>query len=366
MADVIVVGGGVVGLTIAWELAGQGTRVLLCEQGTCGAESSWAGAGMLPPGEPRGARDPAARLRAESHVLWPELSAALREATGVDNGFRREGGLVVHRLPEGAATCESESAAWRAEGVRVERVGSDSRIPGAPVLGPAERAAYFLPDMGQVRNPRHVRALIAGCAARGVEIREGEPVVGIEIRGERVAGVRTASGLHPAGTVCIAGGAWSRSVLGGRCPDLDVTPVRGQIVLLRAASRPFACIVEEGLRYVVPRDDGRVLIGSTEDRVGFDRRTTGEGIAGLLSFALELVPALRTAAVERTWAGLRPGTGRGVPTLGPVPGTQGLFVATGHYRTGLQMSPITGRLLAAAILGRTPSVPLAPYLPPVV
>ena len=349
--DVIVIGGGVIGLSIAWELAGQGASVRLLEQGQFGQEASWAGAGMLPPGNPELARSPEARLRAESHALWPDWTERLRAETGIDNGYARCGGIEV-RLNGSSTELNAEVAAWRSEGVLVETPNLDEFGQRFPALHPHVSSGYVLPELGQVRNPRHLKALVSACAARGVDLRAGCPVVGFDHSANRIAAARTPAEEHRAAEFVVAGGAWSRELLRQAGHDISIEPVRGQIVLLEARPLPFRCVIQSGLRYLVPRADGRILIGSTEEHVGFDKRNTAEAVSDLIDFARGIVPALGAARFERCWSGLRPHATNGLPHIGRLPGTANLSVAAGHFRAGLQLSPITAVKVANAILGR--------------
>ena len=349
--DVLVIGGGVIGLSIAWELAGQGASVRLLEQGQLGQEASWAGAGMLIPGNPDLAQSPEARLRAESHVLWPDWTECLRAETGIDNGYVRCGGIEV-RLNGSAAELDAEIAAWRAEGVTVETPSLDELRRCFPALHPDMSSGYSLPELGQVRNPRHLKALVTGCALRGVDLQTGSPVIGFDRAGDRIVSARTPLEEHHAAEFIVAGGAWSRELLRQAGHNVSIEPVRGQIVLLEARPLPFRCVIQSGLRYLVPRADGRILIGSTEEHAGFDKRNTAEGVAGLIDFARSVVPALGAARFERCWSGLRPHATNGLPHIGRIPETRNLSVAAGHFRAGLQLSPITAVMVANAVLRR--------------
>ena len=353
--DVIVIGGGVIGLSIAFELAGQGASVRVLEQGQFGQEASWAGAGILPPGNPEWARTPEARLRAASHVLWTDWTERLRAETGIDNGYSRCGGLEV-RANGAASELDAEVAAWRAEGVVVETPDLDELRDRFPALHPNITSGYVLPELGQVRNPRHLKALIAACASRGVDLRAGNPVVAFDRAGDRIIATRTTGDEHHAAEFVVAGGAWSRELLRQAGHDLAIEPIRGQIVLLEARPLPFRSVIQVGARYLVPRADGRILIGSTEEHAGFDKRNTAEAVAGLIDFACGLVPALSDARFERCWSGLRPHAPGGLPHIGRLPGTTNLCVAAGHFRAGLQLSPITAVMVANMIVGGTPSV----------
>jgi len=350
-SDVVVIGGGVIGLSIAWELAREGVRVRVLEQGLFGQEASWAGAGMLPPGNPEFARTTEARLRGESHLLWPQWTELLKSRTGIDNGFHRCGGVEVVP-PASVETLDDKITAWHGEGVRVQSLDRHGLHEKIPCLHPEIHTGYFLPELGQVRNPRHLKALYQACLSEGVDLRAGTPVVDFVREGERVRAVKTLGDEFTAADFIVAGGAWSRSILQRAGHDATFEPVRGQIVLLETQSHRFHHVIEVGSRYLVPRPDGRVLIGSTEERVGFEKRTTAAGVSGLIDFARQLVPSLDNARFERCWAGLRPYAPGGLPRLGRVPGSKNLILAAGHFRAGLQLSPMTAVLIRQLVLGQ--------------
>ena len=354
--DVLILGGGVIGLSVAWELAREGVTVELLERGRVGREASWAGAGMLPPGNLEAAATPLDRLRGLSHALWPRWSERLRAETGVDNGFLRPGTLHVELDAGQGGACGPDDPV--APGVRAERLTGEETRRLEPHLTPTVTGAVHLPDGGQVRNPRHVRALRLACEHAGVAILESTPAHRLRVRGGRLTGVDTPRGGRTAGTVIVCGGAWSAGLLEGIGVRVPIRPVRGQIVLLHSPAPPLTRVVERGTRYLVPRADGRTLVGSVEEHVGFEVRTTAAAVGGLIDFARGLVPVLADAEVERAWAGLRPGSPDGLPMLGPVPGVAGLFLAAGHHRNGLQMSPGTGHLIARLVTGRDPGLSL--------
>lgn len=349
--DVIVIGGGVIGLSIAWELARNNITVRVLEQGQFGQEASWAGAGMLPPGNPAAARTAEAKLRGGSHLLWPEWTGQLRSVTGIDNGFHRCGGVEVCP-PESHESLDARIAAWQAEQVAIEPLAAESLHRLVPALHPEIASGYLLPELGQVRNPRHLKALLQACATSGVDLCPGTPVVDFVRSGERITSVRTPGEDFCASEVIVAGGAWSRTILQRAGLETDFEPVRGQIVLLETRPSLIRHVIEVGNRYLVPRPDGRVLIGSTEERAGFEKRTTAGGVAGLIEFARRLIPELGNARFERCWAGLRPFAPGGLPRIGRVPGTSNLSLAAGHFRAGLQLSPMTAVLIRKLILGQ--------------
>lgn len=357
--DVLIVGGGVIGLTTAYYLAGRmSARVTVLDRGPLGREASWAGAGIVPPAgtaPAEAASTPFDRLRAFSTAVLPELTVELRASTGLDNGYRVCGGV------EFPADERIDTAAWTREAVEWKEVRGDELRRVEPALATGLGPAYFLPRMAQIRNPQHLQALVVAAAGRGVEFRPHCPAVVLERDGRRIAGVATANGPLTADRVLICAGAWTDTLLAPLGCTIESRPVRGQIALLRCATPVLRRVVLAGKRYVVPRDDGRVLVGSTEEDAGFDPSTTAEAIGDLLAFATGLAPALGRAPVERCWAGLRPGSPDGLPTLGPVPGFDNLWVAAGHFRAGLQLSAATGLLMAEAVTGHKPTIPLDPF-----
>ena len=362
MQDVVVIGGGVIGLTTAHALAARGLRVTVLDQGTPGQEASWAGAGILPPACPGDPQTPLARLTAASHRLWPQLSAELCEETGIDNGFAKCGGLCFSEDGHASAV-DQETAEWLRAGVRVERLSAAELAECEPRVGPETGPAFRLPETWQVRNPWHLRALIASCTRLGVTIRGGQPVDAVERSGGRVISVRTATDRYVAGAYLVSAGAWSQRLLGTADGMRRIEPVRGQIVQLSTPVPLFRHVLECGPRYVVPRQDGLVLIGATEEWVGFDKRNTPSAVKDLIEFGLRLVPALADARFERAWSGLRPHSDAGMPVMGRMPGADNLYVAAGHFRAGLHLSPITAQVMTQMITEEVPDLSLDAFAP---
>jgi glycine oxidase len=356
--DVLILGGGVIGLSAAYYLAREGARVEVVDKGDFGREASWAGAGIIPPGNPDRARTPYQQLLAHSSSMYPRVTAELRETTGIENGYWQCGGLEW--LPTGDEIAVER--AWRDEGIEFERLEPEALGKVEPALASVRRAAYFLPHMAQVRNPWHLRALLTWCEPR-VKLRPHCAVHGLAREGSRVLAAEVQDGRIAAGQYLVAAGAWTGSFLQSFGCRLDVRPVRGQIVLLNTGTPRLRRILLAGKRYVVPRSDGRVLIGSTEEDVGFDKRTTALAIGQLLSFAQEMDCGLEDAQVEHCWAGLRPGSWDGVPFLGRTPTMDNLYVAAGHFRAGIQLAPITGLVMKELLLGQTTTVPLDAFRP---
>lgn len=366
MYDCLIIGGGVVGLSIAWQAASAGLRVMVVERGALGREASWAGAGILPPANRVLAAHPLDQLRglsAELHAAWAEQ---LRELTGIDTGYRKCGGLyVAGSLGESAALRGMMSAAEE-EGVRAERLTADEAVHLEPQLAEALasgriRAAYFLPDEAQLRNPWHLVALAEACRRAGVNLLTDTEVLAIEREGQQLTSVHTATDRLIAGQVCVCAGAWTQRLLGPLQVVTGILPIRGQMLQFYCPRPPLDRIINEGNRYIVPRPDGYVLVGSTEEEAGFVKQTTEAGLCELKEFGQALVPALRTATLQRTWAGLRPGTLDGFPYLGRLPGTQNGFVASGHFRSGLYLSPATARVMTQLLLGQAPEIDISPF-----
>ncbi len=355
--DILLIGGGVIGLTTALKLTERGVSVTLLDRQATGREASWAGAGILPPGILARASSPEARLRSYSHELWSEFSDELYDRTGIDNGYRICGALEVC-TPICSKHFAEHLARWAAEGIRIQVLMRAEAEQHVADLNEELSNFAFLPDCAQIRNPRHVQALKAACLLRGVEVVEQAEGLTFETDGDRVSEVRIQSRSFQFDTLCITAGAWSATILQALRILIPVKPIRGQIAQLQLPVQPFCCIIENGRRYIVPRRDGLILVGSTEEDAGFVKQNTTEGIAGLLEFAKSLVPSLAQAEVVRTWAGLRPGTPDELPMIGAVPGFVNLFLGAGHFRAGLQMSPATGTILADLMLGETPAISL--------
>jgi glycine oxidase len=368
MHDVLIIGGGVIGLSLAWELAQRGQSVQVIDQGQPGREASWAGAGILPPATLRPGDHPLDQLRGLACELHPQWAAELKQLTGIDTGYRRCGGIYLGRTAGEAAALAAWAATLVEENIEVERLSVADLGVIEPGLRPTPgseysvlRTQYLLPGEGQLRNPRHLKALLAACEQAGVSIRPNTPAADFAIRSGELIELNADAGPLTARQFCFTAGSWTGNILQRLGIAAGVLPIRGQMVLFRCERPPVTRILNEGSRYIVPRDDGYVLAGSTEEEVGFDKRTTEEAIADLTAFARDLVPALHNATVERTWAGLRPGSFDGLPYLGPLPGIKNAFVAAGHFRTGLYLSPATAVVMSQLMLGEQPQIDLSPF-----
>jgi len=342
---VLILGGGIIGLSSAYALAEAGLRVEVVERGEFGREASWAGAGIIPPGNFDRAPTPIDKLRAYGAMHFPDFSRRLLDENGIDNEFTVCGG-VEFLTP---AEADEYPALWQAEGLAVELL----RHPPRRVARPPGLTMWHLPGFAQVRNPRHLRALVAACGQRGVRLTHGAGAERWQFRNGVVTGVTLADGsVRTAGRYVVAAGAWAGELLTPLGQPPTVHPVRGQIVLFRGPPGLVFHVLLCGKRYVVPRRDGRVLVGATEEpEAGFAKGNTSQGVAGLTDFARELVPGLRECEVEATWSGLRPGSADGLPTIAAVPGHSNVIAAVGHFRAGIQLSLGTAALVKALVTG---------------
>lgn len=356
--DVVVIGGGVIGLTSAYLLAKAGLSVEVIERGDLGREASWAGAGIIPPGmHPDLTTTSVDRLRAFSVSRFRDLSDELRTRTGIDNEY--------HPCPAVEFLTKSEidlADLWSIERIPFHRLNPQQLE--AHIRGVHGVSGYvpFCMMMAQVRNPRHLSALAAGCRDAGVTLTTHVPFLRWERVRQRVV-AHTGTGDHrAAGHYLIAAGAWADELLNPLGVRLGVRPVRGQIVLFHPGRRVLEHILIVGKRYLVPRLDGRVLVGSTEEpEAGFEKTNTPAEIDELVQFARQLVPALRDASVEKMWSGLRPGSPDGIPFIGPVPGCENVYAAVGHFRAGIQLSIGTAELVRDMIQNNPTAIPLRPY-----
>ena len=367
--DCCIIGGGIIGLSIARELAGRGRRVRVLARERRRDTASWAAAGIFPPAPD--SADPNAALTALSDRLHRAWARELRAETGIDNGLVACGGLHV------AAASRLESlrptaAAWAARGVRVDWLADRELARVEPALAAAVSAGslaggFLLPDEMRIRPPRHLEALERSCMARGVTLSHDCTVREITVAGGRVTGleVQTPAGAETvrADWYILAAGAWSGRLAESLGLAIETRPIRGQIALLKLPRQVLSRVVNRGLDYLVPREDGRILAGSTIEDVGFDRSAVPADIERILTVAAELLGDLSAATVETSWAGLRPGTVDGLPSIGRTPACDNALVAAGHFRAGLHQSTGTAVIVADLVEGRRPPLDIAPFAP---
>jgi glycine oxidase len=375
-ADGVIIGGGVIGLCAARALVRRGVkRLVLIERERPGAEASSAAAGMLAAQVEADSADAFLELALASRSLYPTLAAELLEETGIDIELERTGTLYLGFTEEDEREMEARYRWQRSAGLAVEELSVDETRRLEPGLSPHMRRALRFPLDVQVENRRLITALARSVERSGVRLMMGTTVESVSTTAGRVTGVNTSRGSISSPLVIVAAGAWvsfiqttgdSGSVAAPAAPPLlRVEPVRGQMLCFETEARPFRHVVYSPRGYLVPRMNGRLLAGSTTERAGFEKRVTGGGIQAITRHALEIAPLVEGLPLLDAWAGLRP---RAVgsdewPVIGGCAETRGLYYATGHYRNGILLAPITGELLAEKITtGARPQL-LEPFTP---
>ncbi|HDS1790357.1 glycine oxidase ThiO [Pseudomonas putida] len=357
--QVVVVGGGVIGLLTAFNLAAKVGQVVVCDQGEVGRESSWAGGGIVSPLYPWRYSAAVTALAHWSQDFYPQLGERLFASTGVDPEVHTTG-LYWLDLDD-----EAEALAWAAREQRpLSAVDISAAYDAVPVLGPGFKHAIYMAGVANVRNPRLVKSLKAALLALpNVTLREHCQITGFVQEKGRVTGVQTADGVLAADEVVLSAGAWSGDLLRTLGLELPVEPVKGQMILFKCAEYFLPSMVLAKGRYAIPRRDGHILVGSTLEHAGYDKTPTGDALESLKASAVELLPELEGATVVAHWAGLRPGSPEGIPYIGPVPGHEGLWLNCGHYRNGLVLAPASCQLFTDLLTGAEPIIDPAPYAP---
>lgn len=352
-AAVAIIGGGVIGLAIGWRLAQAGRAVDVFERGTAGQGASWAAAGMLAAGvETEPGEHALAALNRRSQELWPAFAAELEAASGAPVDLRREGTLMVALTRDDAAQLRFTYDFQRAQGVALEWLSAGAARQREPHLHPQLAAAVYAAADHQVDNRRVVTALKRAFLAAGGRLHEQCPVHAIDSAGGRVTGLRIGEERHAAACVVLAAGAWSGEIA-GLPPAVrpPVRPIKGQMLALRMAPEAplLTHVVWTPRVYLVPRLDGRLIIGGTVEERGFDAHLTAGGIFALLEGAWRALPAIEELPIDEMWVGFRPGSRDDAPLLGPTP-LAGLVLATGHHRNGILLTPVTAAAVAQFIL----------------
>lgn len=367
MSDLVVIGGGVIGLSLAYELSGRGAKVTVVDIVQQG-QASWAGAGILVPTNEQTAIHPLEKIRGMSsrlHALW---SQQLSAETGIDNGYRECGGVYVARTPGEIAALRGVIEDWINFEIEHKSLNAQQLAEYLPTISGLEEKlrptrAVWVDSESQIDNPAHMQALLEACRRRGVELLTDCNQVELSQERDRIAAVNIDGQPIHATAYCVAAGAWSEKLLSQVNVTMSMLPVRGQIVLFKLANRIFEPVIYEGSRYIVPRSDGRVLVGATVEEAGFDASTRPADIKDLVAFAQSLVPALNESNFKNCWAGLRPGTFDGFPYMGRVPELTNAFVSTGHFKAGLHLSTGSAVVMADLIEGKPATVDLTPFDP---
>jgi len=347
--SVAVVGAGLIGCGIAYELAKRGCAVTVFDRAEPARAASWAGAGMLAPYSEATDDDAMLALCREALAVYPAFVEELHERVGVDAHFVHAGALHVAldalRLSELTARAEVYRKAGATVRVldRTETLAREALVAGNVV------GSLFIEDEAQVDNRRLGRALVAACVALGVHFERVDGIV-VEADARRVRGLRTARGFVAAAVVVNAAGAWAGELAGvPEAARISVRPIAGEMIALAIPDGAMHGNVWLGHRYLVPRRDGRLLIGATMEERGYNTSVTAAGVRAMLDAALAVAPALAGAAVVETWAGLRPGSADARPYLGRTP-LDGYVVAAGHFRNGILLTPLTAKLIAELVV----------------
>lgn len=359
--DVVVVGAGVQGASVAFRLAQAGRQVTVLERAIPGAEASSAAGGILSPGVEATQLGPFYELCAASLARYPAFAREVEDASGMWVGLRGGGTLEVAFDDEHARVLAGRAEALHGAGVAVDVLDDAAVRRLEPGLSREARGALHFTGEASI-DPRLLgRAVYIAASRAGARFVTGQ-VRRIVHEGGRAVGVDHESGRIEADAVVLAAGSWSLQVEGHGLPPGAVRPVRGQIAVLETRPPLLSRVVFSSRGYAVPRADGRVLFGSTMEEAGFEKAVTAGGLRSVLDLALEIAPSLATAPVVETWSNFRPASPDGEPILGPgaVPG---LFYATGHTRNGILLTPITADAVAAAVMGRPAPVDLAPFSP---
>lgn len=353
-SDVLIIGGGVIGLSLARELHKKGAgKITIVDRGVCGMEASHAAAGMLAPHAETMRIDPFFRFCSESNDLYPQFAAELLEETGVDIELDRAGTLYLALTESDSEELRRRYEWQRSAGLRVEHLTAVETRKAEPFISPDVRESLFFPEDAQVENRKLVEALREYAKLNGIDIREGMATLALLKDGSRIAGVETANGGRLfADTTVVATGAWTSLIkLAPGTIPLKVKPIKGQMVAFHTAKRLFQKVIYSPRGYIVPRANGRVLAGATVEDAGFDKETTDAGTGLLREMAAEISPSLANLEISEKWAGLRPFAGDGLPVIGKLGSYENLLVATAHYRNGILLAPITAKVLADEILG---------------
>jgi glycine oxidase len=351
-ADVLIIGGGAIGLTIARALAQRGVpKVTVTEKHEFGREASWAAGGILAPQVEADRQDDFFRLACASRDMYQEFATGLQADSDIDVQLDTSGTLYVAFTEAEEAEFRARFAWQQSQGMAIEWLDAGAARKLEPNLSEQVRCALRFSNDFQVENRRLIDALLIANERLGVCLLKKCEATALRIENDRVAGVETSKGFIPAHSVVLAAGAWSSLIDSPtRLPQIDVTPVRGQMLCFEPAEQLARHVIYSARGYLIPRNDGRLLAGSTTEEAGFEKLVTPEGVSAIKSMAVEIAPALKPLPVVDSWAGFRPRAKDGLPVLGPTKQLAGLFYATGHYRNGILLAPITGQLIAEAIL----------------
>lgn len=357
MSDFLLVGGGVVGMMLARELADAGAEVTLVERGRCGEESSWAGGGIVSPLYPWRYPAPITALATYAQAFYPKFTQQLLEETGIDPEFREDGLLFLQVADKPAALD------WALkEQQQLEQVDANFLYTKEPNVAAGFENALWMPKVASVRTPRLGKALRASITQyKNIHLLENTEVYSLYQDEGDVLGVEGTQMIFSARRTVLCAGAWTGKLLETLGVETAIKPMRGQMILFKAPPKLLNRVVLMDGYYLIPRKDGRVLVGSTLEDVGFDKQTTHVALQALREAAFKMLPQLKGYEVERHWSGLRPGSLDGIPLMGEVPNYRNLYTSTGHFRNGLVLAPAAARGMADLLLKREAVIDMQPY-----
>lgn len=351
-SDIAIIGAGVIGMMTARELATTGAEVLIIDKSMPAQESTWAGGGIVSPLYPWRYSEAITALASWSQISYVQLTEALLEETGLDPELRQKGLLML------SVEDQADALAWAKQYHRnVVEAQSDFVTQLEPNLPIDTEGALWMPEVASIRNPRLGQSLRRSLEMMpNVQFITEAEVIGASFEAEKLLSLTTTKGKVSADQFILSAGAWSGDL--ARVFDLDVAvqPVKGQMLLIKAVPGFVNRVVMQDGRYLIPRSDGRVLVGSTLEFEGYDKTTNDQTAKKLYESALSIMPALEQFEIEHHWAGLRPGCPSGVPYIDKAPGYENLYINAGHYRNGLVLAPASCRLMADIVLGRKPII----------
>jgi glycine oxidase len=360
--DVVIIGGGVIGCSIAYYLCKSGVEVTVVDKSEIGSEASSAAAGLLAPLGSLSGPGPLADLLLASWSIFPALVPELEQVSGIPLEYEQTGSLRVARNPNSVANLRKREDAWQPLGLEMLWLNGDEARQREPLLAPDISAAIYAPEEAQVKAPQVVKAFAKAAAYLGAKLSTHQNVIGMDFHENKITRVYTDQGAEiTCERVIITTGAWTRDLEGLLDMSVPVEPQRGQILTLKQSSPALKNIIFGEAIYLAPKNDGTIVVGATKDEVGFDNNLTAGGIAWLLSTAIRLLPSLEGAAIDQMWAGLRPKTPDNLPILGKLPSLDNVYLAVGHGSIGVMLSAITGKSIAELVVtGHVPAL-IAPF-----
>jgi glycine oxidase len=359
MTDVLIIGAGIIGASCAWRLSQAGLSVKVLDRTAPGSEASQAALGVLTfHGRPDTMAGPLRELARKSRDFYPAVIDELDDALGERVYFRQEGQLLLAFTGDDMALLDETLRVNRAEGVELEQASVEEALMMEPNLNPELAGALYSPNDAWVDNTALTQAIVRAAQHSGVEFEQAE-VTSVEVGSGRVASVLSGDTRYETDWVVLAAGAWSGQLEG--LPGVPVRPRRGQAYSVEGSY--FRRVIHSPRAYIVPKDDAQTMLGATVEDVGFDATNTPEGLGAVSRRAFEISPMLETSTFVGAWAGLRPGTPDDLPIIGVPADLPNLVIASGHFRSGILLAPITADLVRRIVVGATPDLDLAPFSP---